>query len=116
MRARNYFILTIPFLASCDYYYAAMDYKDNGVLQQVTLQDRLINENDTPIVVEIGTRCLLKKNNSWILLNYRSSPAVNGLSDPAPCLTRNEIEWSITVCDELTKKNIHDMSKFACKK
>lgn len=106
--------LTIP-LAACDYYYAAMDYKDYSVLQYISLHDKLTNGENTPNVIDIDGYCFLKKNSLWILLNGNSNKKIKTLDEnPIPCLSKNEIEWCEIVCDDLSDEDINNLNSILC--
>lgn len=109
-------LITSLSLVSCDYYYAAMEYKDNDRLGKIYSWDKNINnDNQTPIALEYDSFCFLKKKNTWILLNGKSKNTIVSLyGDNIPCITYSEKEWVEKVCPSLTKRNIQKINSFSC--
>lgn len=116
MRTLKRLILSLTiFLVACDYYYAAVDYKDYSVLQYVSLHDRLTNGKNTPNAIDIDGYCFLKKNDFWVLINSRSNGKIKVLDDnPIPCLAKNEIEWCKVICKNLSDNDINNLRGMLC--
>lgn len=106
------------FLISCDYYYSAMEYKDNDLLGKIYTWDRNINSHDnkTPIALEYDGFCFLKKNDTWVLLNGKSKNMIVALyEDKVPCITYSEKKWIEKICPSLNQENIQKIESIICK-
>lgn len=104
-------------LISCDYYNAAMDYKDNDALQQIDLRDNTINRGETANVLELNGYCFFKKNDIWVLLNGRSKEKIKVLNEKSlPCMDKKDIKWARIVCEKLTDEDENGLMKIACAK
>lgn len=105
-------------LTACDYYYSAMEYKDNDLLGKIYTWDKNINisTNKTPTALEYDGFCFLKKDGIWILLNGRSKyPVVALYEDKIPCITHEEKKWVEKICPSINNNNsIQYISKLIC--
>lgn len=113
-------LILIPsfFMVSCDYYYSAMEYKDNDILGKIYTWDESINNSNirTPIALEYNKFCFLKKNDTWILLNGKSKKMIITLyKDKLPCITHTEKQWVEKICTSLNKENIEKIESLICR-
>lgn len=87
----------LSFLSSCGYD-ELTDYKEYDALSRITETERQLHIS-TPIALELDGYCMIKKENTWMLLNGSGTRNIRTMNEKIPkCINQEEIDWLELVC------------------